>query len=336
MAKPRKLASGRWMIQVYLGRTPEGKPINKTLTADTKKDVQKKAALFLASGNKPTRDTLRVALSEYITARAHVLSPATIRGYRVIERTIARECPALMDTRLHAITAEVLQSYINDLSLGHSPKTVRNHYTFITTVLKKKGIRVGECSLPQKTRTEIQVPSEEMASRVFSYIKGTDLEVPVILAAAGLRRGEICALRPEDFYGDVVHVSKDMVYDESGRWIVKPPKSFSSDRYVELPPGVGDIVRERGYVCRYNPARLTEAHGRMIHRLGVDHIRLHDWRHFMVSRLHDRGCSDEFIKRYGGWSSEHTMKSVYRHIQADRDRAMAEAAAESLAELLGS
>ena len=35
MAKPRKLASGRWMIQVYLGRTPEGKPINKTLTADS-------------------------------------------------------------------------------------------------------------------------------------------------------------------------------------------------------------------------------------------------------------------------------------------------------------
>ena len=334
MSKPKKLKNGRWQIQVYLGRSPEGKTIVKTLTAATKREASARAAALLLEKGTPSRDTLRVAIAEYIAFKEPVLSPATVRGYRNIERELCRSYSSFVDKKLHVIDGESLQLFLNELSLGKSQKTVRNYYGLISASLHYKKIQMEPCTLPRKTRTEITVPTAEVAEKVFSAVRGTDLEVPMILAASGLRRGEICALSPADFSGDVVHVSKDMVYSPAGKWVTKPPKTFSSDRYVELPPGVGDLVRQRGYVCRYNPSRLTEAHGRLIKSLGLPHIRLHDWRHFMVSRLHDQGCSDAFIQKYGGWSSDRTMKSVYRHTLADRDAEMAKVATSSLADLL--
>ena len=60
------------------------------------------------------------------------------------------------------------------------------------------------------------------------------MELPVLLAAFGpMRRGEICALTSDDISGNVVHVCKNMVINENKKWIIKTPKSYAGDRYID-------------------------------------------------------------------------------------------------------
>lgn len=69
------------------------------------------------------------------------------------------------------------------------------------------------------------------------------MELPVLLAAFGpMRRSEICALEASDISRNIVHVNKNMVKDEAGGWIIKTPKSYAGDRYIDYP----DFVAENG------------------------------------------------------------------------------------------
>lgn len=80
------------------------------------------------------------------------------------------------------------------------------------------------------------VPSDEDVQALLDLIKRTDLEIPVLLAASGpMRRGEICALNSDHIKGNTVHVEFNMVNDDNGNWIIKRPKSYAGDRYIEFP-----------------------------------------------------------------------------------------------------
>ena len=327
--KIKKTKSGKYQGQVYLG-TVGGKSIIRTLTAPTKKELMYMAAMCEASAT--SQDTVGAAIEDYIASRAPVLSPATIRGYKSYAKGIKRDLPVLWDTRLGVMDERKLQKAINTLAGLHKPKTVRNWHGLINSALRENRIRLDECVLPQKVRTTINIPTESEAKLVFEAARGTELEIPILLAASGLRRSEICALTPEDFDGDVVHVSRGKVATPDKKWKMKTPKTYSSDRFVELPAGIADKIRERGYVTKMTPGALSCAHQRFLKKHGIPHFRLHDWRHFMVSQLHAAGCSDAYIQQHGGWSSDYTMKNVYRHVL--RDEEMSQKATEALASLL--
>ena len=53
--------------------------------------------------------------------------------------------------------------------------------------------------------------------------KGTEMELPILLAAFGpMRRGEIAALTIDNIHGNTVHVCVNMVRTENhNEWIVK-------------------------------------------------------------------------------------------------------------------
>ena len=47
--------------------------------------------------------------------------------------------------------------------------------------------------------------------------------------------------------------------------------------------------------------------------LGIPRFPFHKLRHFFASYMHDLGYSDKQIQEFGGWKSDHIMKSVYQH-----------------------
>lgn len=84
--------------------------------------------------------------------------------------------------------------------------------------------------LKKKVRADIYVSSDAEIKQLLSSVAGTDMELPVLLAAFGpMRRGEICALSSEDISGNVVHVCKNMVINGDREWIIKTP-TFSVSR----------------------------------------------------------------------------------------------------------
>ena len=54
----------------------------------------------------------------------------------------------------------------------------------------------------------------------------------------------------------------------------------------------------------------------------------------MASSLHAIGCSDAFIQAQGGWSSDFTMKRVYRHLMEDSAADMAQKATANVAAIM--
>lgn len=206
-----------------------------------------------------------------------------------------------------------------------TPKTTRNRHGYIASVLTEYGFEiVPKTQLPQKKRPNNHVPTEEEVLKVLQVAKGNELEVPIMLAAFGMmRRGEICALTLDDFNKNVVHIQKNMVRAHAGTFHIKAPKTYSGDRYIELPQFVIDAIQKKGYVTNYLPDTITKNFEILLDRNNIPRFRFHDLRHFSASVRHTL-VPDAYTMKAGGWSSEAILQSVYRHTMSDREKEMSD------------
>lgn len=249
------------------------------------------------------------AAEVYIRSKENVLSPATIRGYRSIINNMSESFKALP---LDRITLPVLQTFINDYSVEHSPKSVRNLNGFIIAVLKYNGSEIKSPRLPQKEVKDIYVPSEEDVKRILQDFKGKKYEPFIVLATMGLRRSEICALTPDDLDGNVLTINKALVQNDKKEWVIKTTKTESSTRKIVLPDELVKLLNKNGFY-EGNPENLYFSLRRSQKRLGIPLFPLHKLRHFFASYMHDLGYSDKQIQEFGGWKTDAIMKTVYQH-----------------------
>lgn len=307
MAKATKLKSGRWNVRVTVcGQT-------YSFTDASKKTALRMAAQFAEECKENIENPPFIeAIEHFIDERAETLSPATIRGYRSIERMLRERHPALCRKRIVAVTDKDIQGVIK----GLSKKTAKNYVGLIQPALGKKFNVV----LPRGRQKETAVPTDLEVLGLLQIFSGTEVEIPIMLGAfGGLRRGEICALTMDDFDGDYVTISKDKVMDEFGGYVVKDPKTETSNRTVLLPHYVVTAIREKGYVTGLTPHQLSNAFQHKQINLGIDPpYCFHSLRHYSASYLHSQGIPDAYIMARGGWASPHVMQRVYRHALSDK------------------
>lgn len=62
------------------------------------------------------------------------------------------------------------------------------------------------------------------------------------------------------------------------------------------------------------PNKVTIHFESAIKRLDIVHFRFHDMQHYAASIIHAIGVQDQYqyIMQRGGWSSDHTLKAIYR------------------------
>lgn len=339
MAKAKKLPSGSWRCLVYSHtekvldkKTGEmkDKRVYESFTSNIpgpagKRDAELQAAKFAAKKEHThmiTDITFGDAVDAYIKSRESVLSPRTVMDYRRIRRN---EIQSLMDIRISRITQEYIQDAINHDSQIRGPKSVRNAHGLISAVLRqyRPDMRLTT-SLPKKIRPDLYIPSDKEIKRLIDHVSGTELELPVLLAAFGpMRRGEIAALEMEDINGSRVHVCKNMVLQSGYKWIIKPPKSYAGDRYIDYPDFVAEKWKGKtGKITTLNPNSITSRFATALHQAGLQHFRFHDLRHYSASIQHALGIPDAYIMQRGGWVSDGTLKAVYRHALNDKEKEM--------------
>lgn len=347
--KITKTKSGSYRAVVYIGTDDTGKRIIRTITGKTKEETRQKAndALDIYKNVKSFSDTFRSVAKEHMKTNRPVVSPNTYREYVSRFGNIEDVCPWFMDKKIYEITTNDIQLVLNAFLKPHvvkmkkgaakkpkeyvmdpcSPKTIRNYNGYISAVLKHRGIVLPSAKMPEKEIPDIYVPSDEEVKAILENVEG-ELSICVRLAAFCLmREGEVCALQLSDIRNRVIHVHADIAYDTDIGMTVKPtPKRSASNRYIECPQSLIDDIMAQGYVTHYSPKTVRKKFKQLLVKSGVHDFRFHDLRHWGASTLHAQGVPDAYIQKRGGWSTDSTLKRIYRHTLADQDKAMTKVA----------
>ena len=336
MATPKKQKNGRWRVQVYIGTTPEGKSIIRTVTADTKAECMYKASVLKHEGITEIHDkiTVREAVEQYIISIENVISPNTLRGYNTILNNYFKQ---LMEWPVDKLTNLTVQAAINEESKritrrGNqiSPKAIQNGYGLIETALRKVCGRTFDVKLPQLNVKIKEFPEPE---EIVQAIRGTNSELPCLLAMwLGLRMGEVKGLDCSSVRDGVLHIEQTRIYKD-GKELVKPTaKNDKSIRNIQIPPYLLVLIERSEEYKNYKRTgkngpliptprnriykrwkKIAEAHGW--------EMTFHDLRAVNASIALILGVPDKYMMQRNGYKTDYTYKKTYQQTFSSNRRA---------------
>lgn len=312
-----KLPSGSYRCRVMVNGKRE------TFIRDTPDEAEQAALERKILAEQDAAETkkcglpLTKAIDEYISAKDAILSPATIRGYRVVQNN---RFQSLMQTRLNNISFMSLQKAVNEEAKTCSPKTIRNAVGLLYAVLKFHGVDMQPVSLPQKIDKEKQIYTEDELRKLFDVVRGTDLEIVVLLAGwLGMRRSEIIGLKWEDvdLEKKSLLVASALVLDENNKYVEKGTKTEKSRRRFALPDYIVNLLfgmpHDGPRVIMTSPQTIRNRLVAATEKAGIPFYGLHALRHMNASIMLSLNTPDKYAMERGGWSSDKTMKKVYQH-----------------------
>lgn len=331
--KARKLESGNWFIQLRLGG--ESIPI----TAPTEKacilEAQTVKAEYLA-GNRvkavqeppaPQCPTLTEAINEYIARRNNILSPLTIRGYRIIQKNRFK---ATMGRSLDVIEDSEWQTIVN-LEAGEcAPKTLKNAWHFIRSVVNEAtGRYPPDVKLGASAPSDSPFLSWEQITVFVDAVKDTRYAVPALLALSSLRVSEIAALDWKDVPPNpkFILVSGAVVLDENNSKVRKAGnKTTASARNVAIliPELAAALERDRkpsGPLMPYSQNSLRYGIKRVCEAADLPYVGIHGLRRSFASLAYHLRVPEQITMEMGGWDDITTMHKIYTKIaQSDITR----------------
>ena len=247
-------------------------------------------------------------------------SPTTIQDYECIQKNAF---PDLIHIKLKDIDEAMLQDAITveskRTSNGNrrkpiSAKRLRNEWGLISAVLRKyrKDIDLDDIQLPQITPRMVEMPN---AKDVLRIIRGTDIELPVLLAAwLSFSMSEVRGLtKSKSISGNYITI-REVVVDINGEPIRKDmAKNPTRNRRHRIPVYIQELID------RVQTDELVSISGRALYhrwiRLqmnnGMEPITLHDLRHLNASIMALLRIPDKYAQERGGWKSDKVMKGVY-------------------------
>lgn len=315
--KAERLPSGNYRVRVFIG-TVNGKKRYKSITAGTRQEALKKAALCSPKDS----DSMNVleACETYLALKGPELSPSTVRSYKAtLKRYIEPE--AIAAVKLSAVTSAKAQAWLLTLPREMSHKTKQNHFGFLSAVVSffdpDKRLHVRIARTPE---TDLYTPTLDEVNQVIDQAD-PELRRAILLACFGLRRGEICALDAEDLDRArcTVSVSKAYAKGPDG-FVLKPPKTKKSKRIVPISKEVMRLLPVRGPVVSCSPDCITNRFAKALKRAGVHPFRFHDLRSLFasISLSSAVGAGSRTVQDLGGWQTDRVMKSHYDRSISDQ------------------
>ncbi len=326
--EPKKNKDGTWSIQLRINKQ------SIMVNADSAKECKRRAAIVKAEAQnaaKPIKRselTLTQAIDEYINVRQNSLSPSTIRGYRIIQRT---RFQTTMPRRISTIQQNEWRKII-DAELGiAAKKTVKNSWAFVKSVLKENGITPDDSVkvAPQRKKSDAVWLEPDEIKKFVAAAADNSLCIPMLLALMGMRVSEINALRWDkiDRDAEIIRTNGAVVRDEHEKFVYKAEqKNISSDRAVPLliPELRAAIKREwkpEGDVLAVAQTTLRKAIARVCEEAGVKRVTIHQLRHSFASLAAHLRIPMEIAMEIGGWSNDKIMREIYTHVaQSDIER----------------
>lgn len=315
--KARKLPSGSWFVQLRL----DGKSIS--ITKPTEKEAVAEAMAIKAGILKKQtgRKTLTAAIDDYIDIRKNVISPATIRGYKIIQKN---RFQTMMKRDCFTTSQEQWQKAVNAEARLVSAKTLTNSWRFISSVIFETTGNKIVVRLPQIIPNERSFLSPTEIKVFVQAVKGKKVEIAALLALSSLRCSEIKALtwHDIDLEKGVLSVNGAAVLDENGKLVSKPQtKNRTSRRTIPLieplKAALNAVEDKTGNVVSQSSSTIYKAINRVCKENGLPAVGTHGLRHSFASLAYSLGIPEKVTMEIGGWSNDATMKKIYTHVSKD-------------------
>ena len=211
---------------------------------------------------------------------------------------------------------------------------------------------------PRKEAFQAGFYDKDELNALFAVVKGSQLEIPVMLAGFyGLRRSEVLGLKWDaiDFNNNTITIRHTITtFKVDGKQVTvasDTTKTKSSMRTLPLVP----LFRERllalkaeqqenrrlsgksynmqyiDYICvdeigdLSSPNYITGAFPKLLERSGLRRIRFHDLRHSCASMLLANGVAMKQIQEWLGHSDFSTTANIYAHLDYNSKLSSAEA-----------
>lgn len=375
MVRPEHIEKDRWRVRVFIGYDHRGKPIQRTrvFRAATRKEAKALGAQHEAElrredhERKDRRKTLNGLIDEWQAFRDPKDSTSTVRKRAGM---IARIRDGIGHVPLVDLSARHVDRWMSDMAAaGLSSTTIANHWSCLRAILNQGDDwdmvtprAAKKAKPPRRVSNRRPVPPTAAATRLLIDSAGGDLRIAAMLGAyAGLRRGEVIALRWSDVDGHTLHVRHAIVDAGGGRWREKLPKSDEprsftidadlaaalADHRAGLEQRAGELgatLRPDGFVLprlaaaanRWpvdcDPAGsiprpvgwLTLAWKRHAEKMGAPNVRFHDLRHYFATEQLDGNVPIKTVQNRLGHRQTKTTTDIYGHGTDAADAAAAE------------
>jgi integrase len=328
-----------WEASVYIAR--DGRKVRKTFpTQAAARSWRTQAARSVQLGTRraTTSLTVRQAAEEWLAgARSglirnrgkKVYKPSTIRGYE--EALRLRVLPAIGAYKLAQLDSGDVQDLVDRWQEEElSPSTIANTLLPLRVIYRRArrivpvNPTVG-VELPQDEGRRDRIASPEEAARLLAALVSPERVIWSTAIYAGLRLGELRALRWEDvdLAAGVIHVRHS--------WDVKEgeilPKSKAGLRRVPITPRLRDeLLEHRMNGCRdglvfgrldgspFNSPTVRGRAARAWKAAGLTPLGLHEARHTFASLMIAAGVNAKALSTYIGHSNIAVTFDRYGHL----------------------
>ena len=312
----RQLPSGAWFCRVRVGDQ------DISITRHTEKEAVAEAMAIKAgikeAEKQPRKITLTKAIDDYIDARRNLLSPATIRGYKLIQDN---RFQAMMKKDITMVTQDQWQRAVNNEAKRLSAKTLINSWRFLASVIHETTGKPVTVHLPQLVPNERPWLTPEQVTIFVTAVKGSKVEIPALLALSSLRSSELLDLKWEDIDLEkkTIRVSGAAVFDENGKLVHKKEnKNSTSRRMVPIIPPLEQALtnapRKGEYVVTMTSNWIYKSINRICEENDLPKVGIHGLRHSFASLAFHLNMPEQIAMRIGGWANDHTMKKIYTHL----------------------
>ena len=343
----RKRSDGRWEGRIVVGHKENGKPIFKSVFGRTQKELLPKLEQLRrdyagADLTEECRMPLGEWLEQWLLEQGQRLRPATVDGYRYCIRLIDQHLAAVPLDQLKK--PDVQKMYNALLDSGLSSSTVRSvhmmlHEAMDAAVRKNLIVRnpTTKATLPKKEYAPVQVLNNEQLERFLNEIRSVPAwhDLFYVELTTGLRRGELCGLRWDDFDENAgrLCVRRTISY-RHGKLCVGEPKTESGVRSILLPQSTADLLRNRKRTVQsewifpaqsdsnlpVHPESAFNAFKRILKKADLPDLPLHALRHTFSTQAIAAGVDPKTLSSILGHTNASFTLNTYTHVTSDMQK----------------
>ena len=351
----RKREDGRWEGRIVVGHKKNGDPIHRYVLARTQKELIVKLhdciemyrdADLTEDSNMTLGEWLDRWINEYMI---FTIRESTLDSYKAMIKNQIK--PYLGGRPLSALTTQELQKFYNTVKKKGRVKPDRLHGTELADSMVRgihmmlhealdmavrlrlivKNPTVGT-TIPKNNYPPKQILNDEQLDRFMKRIRQDELWYDFFYTelTTGLRRGEICGLKWEDFDAEngKLKVRRSVAKRKGGGLNIGETKTETGTRTIVLPPSTAELLRKRKETAVsewifpniYEPEKPMHpdyAYHRLktlLKQAELPLIRFHDLRHTFATMALEHGMDVKTLSATIGHVSSATTLDIYSHI----------------------